>query len=88
MDYLEIHPGDAAVMGVKEGDLVQVTSTRGSVQLHAKPSMRVRPGVVFALMHSTKHLVNAATSDFVDPTSAQPEYKMAAVRVERVKEGT
>jgi nitrate reductase NapA len=50
--------------------------------------MRVRPGVVFALMHSMKHLVNAATSDYVDPTSAQPEYKMAAVRVERVKEGT
>ncbi|HEX8820791.1 MAG TPA: nitrate reductase [Archangium sp.] len=87
-DYLEIHPGDAVVMGVKEGDLVQVTSARGSVRLHAKPSMRVRTGVVFALMHSTEHLVNAATSDYLDPTSAQPEYKMAAVRVERVKEGT
>ena len=88
MDYLEIHPGDAAVMGVKEGDLVQVTSARGSVRLQAKPTMRVRPGVVFALMHSMKHLVNAATSDYVDPISAQPEYKVAAVRVERVKEGT
>ncbi len=87
-DYLEIHPGDAVVMMVKEGDLVQVTSARGSVRLRAKLSMRVRTGVVFALMHSTEHLVNAATSDFVDPTSSQPEYKMAAVRVERVKEGT
>ncbi|AKJ08487.1 Periplasmic nitrate reductase precursor [Archangium gephyra] len=67
---------------------MQVTSARGSVRLQAKPSMRVRPGVVFALMHSMKHLVNAATSDHVDPISAQPEYKMAAVRVERVKEGT
>ncbi|WNG51644.1 molybdopterin-dependent oxidoreductase [Archangium minus] len=88
IDYLEIHPGDAAVMGVKEGDMVQVTSTRGSVRLKALPSMRVRPGVVFALMHSTEHLVNAATSDYLDPTSAQPEYKLAAVRVEHVKEGT
>ncbi|WP_257451870.1 molybdopterin oxidoreductase family protein [Archangium lipolyticum] len=88
MDYLELHPGDAAVLGVKEGDWVQVTSARGSVRLRAKPSMRVRPGVVFALMHSMEHLVNAATSDSVDPISAQPEYKMAAVRVERVKEGT
>ncbi|WNG16028.1 molybdopterin oxidoreductase family protein [Cystobacter fuscus] len=88
IDSLEIHPGDAAVMGVKEGELVQVTSARGSVRLKALPSMRVRPGVVFALMHSTEHLVNAATSDYLDPTSAQPEYKLAAVRVERVKEGT
>ncbi|WP_343211075.1 molybdopterin oxidoreductase family protein [Archangium violaceum] len=88
IDYLEIHPGDAAVMGVKEGDMVQVTSARGSVRLKALPSMRVRPGVVFALMHSMEHLVNAATSDYQDPTSAQPEYKLAAVGVERVKEGT
>jgi nitrate reductase NapA len=88
LDYLEVHPGDAAVLGLKEGDWVQVTSARGSVRLRAKPSMRVRPGVVFALMHSLEHLVNAATSDYVDPISSQPEYKMAAVRIERVKEGT
>jgi nitrate reductase NapA len=88
MDYLELHPGDAAVLGVKEGDWVRVTSARGTVRLRARPSMRVRPGVVFALMHSLEHLVNAATSDYVDPVSSQPEYKMAAVRIERVKEGT
>jgi nitrate reductase NapA len=86
VDYLEIHPGDAAALGVKEGALVQVTSARGSVRLKALPTLRVRPGVVFALFHSLERLVNAATSDFIDPTSGQPEYKVAAVRVEPVRE--
>jgi nitrate reductase NapA len=87
-DYLEIHPGDAAVLGVEEGMEVKVTSARGSVRLRALPSLRVRPGVVFALFHSLERLVNAATSDALDPTSGQPEYKVAAVRVERVREET
>ncbi|HEX8703051.1 MAG TPA: nitrate reductase [Myxococcaceae bacterium] len=86
VDYLEIHPGDAAALGVAEGALVQVTSARGSVRLKALPTLRVRPGVVFALFHSLERLVNAATSDFIDPTSGQPEYKVAAVRIERVRE--
>jgi nitrate reductase NapA len=86
VDYLELHPGDAAALGVKEGALVQVTSARGSVRLKALPTLRVRPGVVFALFHSLERLVNAATSDFIDPTSGQPEYKVAAVRVEPVRE--
>lgn len=82
VDYLEIHPGDARVLGLDEGDRVRVVSTRGAVVLKALPSDRVRPGLVFALMHPLRHLVNATTIDAVDPESLQPEYKLCAVRLE------
>lgn len=84
VDYLEIHPGDAAALGIEEGGWVRVVSTRGNVVLRALPSDRVRPGLVFALMHPLRHLVNAATIDEVDPESFQPEYKLCAARVEPI----
>jgi len=52
------------------------------VVLTARPSDRVRPGLVFALMHPLDRLVNAATSDETDPVSFQPEYKLCAVRLQ------
>lgn len=81
-DYLEIHPTDARGLGVAEGDRVRVKSVRGEVLLRARPTDRVRPGVVFAPFHSLERLVNAVTIDALDPLSFQPEYKLAAVSVE------
>lgn len=56
--------------------------TARSAPARALPTDRVRPGLVFALMHPLRHLVNATTIDEVDPESLQPEYKLCAVRVE------
>ena len=53
----------------------------GEVELRAKLSLVVRPGMVFATMHSAKHLVNYVTHDVYDPFSKQPAYKRCAVSV-------
>ena len=82
-DYLEIHPHDAYQLGIGEGDPVIVRSRRGEVELRAKLSAVVRPGLVFATMHSAKHLVNQVTHDVYDPFSKQPAYKRCAVSVRR-----
>ena len=82
-DYLEIHPHDAHQFNIREGDQVIVRSRRGEVELRAKLSLVVRPGMVFATMHSAKHLVNQVTQDVYDPFSKQPAYKRCAVSVRK-----
>ena len=82
-DYLEIHPYDAYQLEIKEGDPVIVKSRRVEVELRARLTEIVRPGMVFATMHSARHLINKATHDVYDPFSKQPAFKRCAVAVQR-----
>lgn len=88
--FVEIHPDDAAALGIENNALVKVTSRRGFAVYPAQITTRVRPGDCFAPFHWNdlfgKNLaVNAATSDAVDQISLQPEFKFAAVALERVE---
>ncbi|MFE6194826.1 molybdopterin-dependent oxidoreductase [Streptomyces sp. NPDC057838] len=87
--FVEVHPGDASVLGITEGDLVEVASRRGRAVLPAVVTDRVRPGCCFAPFHWNdlfgEYLsVNAVTSDAVDPLSFQPEFKVCAVSLAKV----
>lgn len=82
--FVEIHPDDASALDISEGDLVVITSRRGTVSLPAVLTDRVRPGGCFAPLHwndvfGDQLAVNAVTSDAVDPSSLQPELKYCAV---------
>ncbi|MGI4866888.1 MAG: molybdopterin-dependent oxidoreductase [Janthinobacterium lividum] len=85
--FLEIHPTDAAALGVAEGELLTVTSRRGEVRVAARLSAGIRPGVVFLPMHWGKQLgsdlnrANNVTSGIVDPISKEPDFKFCAVQV-------
>ncbi|MCX5143501.1 molybdopterin-dependent oxidoreductase [Streptomyces sp. NBC_00338] len=86
--FVEIHPGDAARLGIAEGDSVEIASRRGRAVLPAVVTDRVRPGCCFAPFHWNdlfgEYLsVNAVTSDAVDPISFQPGFKMCAVTLAR-----
>lgn len=87
--FVELHPQDAAALGVAEGDSVEVASRRGRAVLPAVVTDRVRVGCVFAPFHWNdlfgEYLsINAVTSDAVDPVSFQPEFKVCAVSLARV----
>ncbi|MFJ5772680.1 molybdopterin-dependent oxidoreductase [Streptomyces sp. NPDC093094] len=87
--FVEVHPRDAAALGIAEGDSVEVASRRGRAVLPAVVTERVRPGCCFAPFHWNdlfgEYLsVNAVTSDAVDPLSFQPEFKVCAVSLTRV----
>ncbi|MFD5793671.1 molybdopterin-dependent oxidoreductase [Streptomyces diastatochromogenes] len=82
--FVEVHPRDAAELGLADGDSVEVASRRGRAVLPAVVTDRVRPGCCFAPFHWNdlfgEYLsVNAVTSDAVDPLSFQPEFKVCAV---------
>ncbi|MFI8190128.1 molybdopterin-dependent oxidoreductase [Streptomyces sp. NPDC085946] len=87
--FVEVHPEDAAALGVAEGDAVEVASRRGRAVLPAVVTDRVRPGSCFAPFHWNdlfgEYLsINAVTSDAVDPVSFQPEFKVCAVSLAKV----
>jgi formate dehydrogenase major subunit len=80
-----LNPGDAAEMGVAEGDFVRVTSRRGSIELRAKLSHRDTPGTCFIPFHFREAAANLLTIDEIDPFGKIPEFKFCAVRVEPAK---
>ncbi|MCH1999543.1 reductase, partial [Achromobacter xylosoxidans] len=87
--FVEIHPDDAATLGIGAGDGVEIRSRRGRAVLPAVVTDRVRPGNCFASMHwndvyGDELCINAVTSDAVDPVSQQPELKFCAVALCRV----
>ena len=80
-DVLEIHPHDAEVRGVKDGDWVRLASRSGETTLHAQITDRVTPGVVYTTFHHPDTQANVITTDYSDWATNCPEYKVTAVQV-------
>ncbi|MGU3666372.1 formate dehydrogenase subunit alpha [Methylobacterium sp. A49B] len=82
-DVLEIHPFDAELRGIVDGDLVALESRSGDIALKAKVSERMQPGVVYTTFHHAKTGANVITTDYSDWATNCPEYKVTAVQVRR-----
>jgi predicted molibdopterin-dependent oxidoreductase YjgC len=83
-DILEINPADAEKLRLKKGDMVNVISRRGEIQLPVTILDRVAEGTVFTTFHSVDLAVNVLTNDALDPLPKVPEIKICAVRIEKV----
>jgi nitrate reductase NapA len=83
--FLEIHPEDAAAIGVRDGDPVKVLSRRGSVVLPCRFAARgkVPKGTVYTSFFDESQLINLVTQESICPISAEPDYKKCACRVEK-----
>jgi predicted molibdopterin-dependent oxidoreductase YjgC len=80
--FVEMHPDDAAALGVADGEWVRLVSRRGELEARAKIGDRVYPGLVWMALHFAEAKVNWLTHDVGDPLIGTPEYKTSAVRVE------
>src|SRR3989449_8104163 len=80
---VEIHPDDAKTLGVREGELVRLTSRRNSMVSAARISERVAPGQVFVPFHFREAAANLLTNPVLDPYAKMAELKVCAVRIER-----
>jgi anaerobic selenocysteine-containing dehydrogenase len=81
---LEINPSDASALGITDGEMVKVISRRGEVMAKAKVTEVSPVGVVFMTFHFAESAANLLTNPALDPVSKIPEFKVCAVRVERV----
>jgi len=82
---LEINPEDAAPLTIRTGDLLRLSSRRGSIEIKAEVTDRVAVGNLFATFHFAEAPVNVLTVDARDPAAKCPEFKVCAVRIEKVQ---
>lgn len=87
--FVELHPEDAAALGIRDKDQVEILSRRGKAILPSIVTDRVRAGNCFVPFHwndvyGDDLTINAVTSDAIDPISQQPEFKFCAVTMKRV----
>jgi formate dehydrogenase major subunit len=85
-DRLEIHPHDAEVLGIADGDWVGVKSRAGETVMHALITERMQPGVVYTTFHFPHSGANVITTDNSDWATNCPEYKVTAVHVAKVQQ--
>jgi formate dehydrogenase alpha subunit len=83
---LEINPEDAQALGINDGEMVKASSRRGEITAKARVTEVSPPGVVFMTFHFAESPANVLTNPAADPVAKIPEYKVCAVRVEKVSQ--
>jgi predicted molibdopterin-dependent oxidoreductase YjgC len=82
-ERVEIHPQDAARLGITAGERLRLESRRGAIEVPAEVTRRVQPGELFLAFHFPDTGANRLTSDVGDEITGCPEYKVTAVRAQR-----
>ena len=84
MPHLEMHPEDAAALGIQPGDLVELSNDMGSVRAMAYPTEAVKRGHTFMLFGQPRGAVGDLVSDHVDPATTIPYYKGVWAAIRRI----
>jgi formate dehydrogenase alpha subunit len=84
--YVEINPEDAASLHIQEGDAIVLSSRRGRMEAPARLSRTVGPGVFFLPIHFGESPANMLTNPVFDPIAKIPEFKVSAVKAEKLRE--
>ena len=84
--FVQIHPVDAGLHGLRDGALAELTSAWGRMHARVAVDQGQRPGSLFVPFHWSDGLAHLARADAlvnpaVDPISGQPESKHTPVRV-------
>ncbi len=84
-DVLLINPSDAAKELIQDGDFVCVESPRGKVDIKAKITDEVLPGILSSTFHFPEIMLNNITSDEHCSEAMCPEYKVVSCRIRKSK---
>ncbi len=83
--FAEIHADTARGLGIASGDMVRLTTRRGTMDVPARVTRDIRLDTLFVPFHwSGKASVNRLTIAATDPVSRIPEFKACAVRIEKL----
>ena len=84
-DSLMMNPEDAKNNAISDGDMVCIESPRGKVDIKARLTEDVKPGILSTTFHFPEIMVNNVTSDVHDSEAKCPEYKVVSVRIRKSK---
>jgi formate dehydrogenase major subunit len=80
----DISIDDAGRLGIEPGEIIQVKSRRGTINVRARVTPEVPPGMVWMAFHFREACANWLTNPAFDPDTLTAEYKACAVRIEKV----
>jgi formate dehydrogenase major subunit len=83
-ETVDLSPTDAAKLGLTDGERVRVVSRRGQIEMRARVSERIQPGLAWTAFHFREANANWLTNPVFDPVCQTAEYKACAVRVEKL----
>jgi formate dehydrogenase major subunit len=83
-DLLDVSPVDARRLEIASGDLVRLISRYGHCEIRARVDESIQPGQLFATFHDPDVFLNQVTGPHRDRDVGSPEYKVTAVRIERL----
>ena len=82
--YFEMNCEDMKTLDIQNGEKVIISSRRGTIEIAANESEKVKKGNIFIPFHFAEASANKLTLDKLDPVSKIPEYKVCAVKVEKI----
>jgi len=84
-NVVQINTALAAEMNIADGELVRVSTRRGSIEVKAKVIDGIRKNVIFTYFHFAEAAANMLTNaEALDPVAGIPEYKVSAARIEKI----
>jgi predicted molibdopterin-dependent oxidoreductase YjgC len=84
-ETIDVSPEDADRLDLAEGEIVRVSSRRGSLEVPVRVDRGLRLGLVFMTLHFPDEVeTNVLTIDATDPKSGTAEFKATAVRIEKI----
>jgi len=80
-----LHPSTLRGLGVEPGGMVRLSTRRGTIEIMARSDRAVAPDMVFVPFAFVEAAANVLTNPAIDPYGKIPEFKFAAVKVEKVE---
>ena len=82
--FAEINPRQAKELGIIQGERIKVFSRRGEIEIKADLSERMERNTIFIPFHFVESAANRLTNPAFDPIAQIPEFKVCAVKIEKV----
>jgi predicted molibdopterin-dependent oxidoreductase YjgC len=81
---IEVHPADAKKHGIENGEMIKVSTRRGTVETAANVTSDVAAGTLYMAFHFNEAAANRLTNNALDPIAKIPEYKVCAAKIEKI----
>ena len=81
-----LHPATLRKLGIKAGEMISLTTRRGTITLMARADRAVAEDNVFVPFAYVEAAANVLTNPVLDPYGKIPEFKYSACRIEKAQE--
>lgn len=82
---VDINPVDASILGIKQDDLIRISTPKDSIVVKANLTQMVQPGVIHMYHgHPDADVNTLLEADYLDPLSGYPGFKSSLCKIEKV----